>query len=107
MVCSLPIPGLGKELAESWIIPAKQIEAIAFHHAPMSSDLDTELSSLVHIGDVCARNLRLGSGDESYTTVIDPFAVEHLEVSEDDLIGSEEELSQVTDKDMAFLAAIV
>jgi putative nucleotidyltransferase with HDIG domain len=98
--------GLGKELAESWKIPARLIDAIAFHHTPKSSDLDPELCNLVHIGDVCARNLGFGSGGDPYTPVLDPFAAEHLAVSGDDLLGWEEELSQVIDKDMAFLSAI-
>ena len=98
--------GLGKELAESWKIPAGLIDAIAFHHTPKSSDLDPELCNLVHIGDVCARNLGFGFGGDPYTPVLDPFAAEHLAVTGDDLLGWEEELSQVIDKDMAFLSAI-
>ena len=35
--------GLGKELAESWGIPPKLIEAISNHHSLKSSDLDKEL----------------------------------------------------------------
>ena len=98
--------GLGKELAESWKIPPALIESIAHHHAPKSSDLDPELANLVHIGDACARNLGIGSGGDPYTPVIDAFAMEHLAVEGDDLLKWEEEMSQVIEKDMAFLAAM-
>ena len=98
--------GLGKELAESWGIPARLIEAISNHHTPKSSDLDPELANLVHIGDACARNLGFGFGGDPYTAVIQVFSMEHLAITSENLLSWEEEMAQVMDKDMAFLAAI-
>jgi putative nucleotidyltransferase with HDIG domain len=97
---------LGKELAESWKIPPRLIEPIAHHHTPKSADLDPEIANLVHIGNACARNLGFGSGGDPYTPVIDDFAMEHLAVSGEDILGWEEELVQTIENDMSFLAAI-
>jgi HD-like signal output (HDOD) protein len=98
--------GLGRELAESWGIPDKLIEAISNYHSPKVSSLDPELASLVHMADVCARNFGFGSGGDPYTPVLQTFAMENLGISTEDLMSWDEEMSQMMDKDMAFLAAI-
>ena len=85
---------------------APLIEPIAHHHTPKSADLDPEIANLVHIGNACARNLGFGSGGDPYTPVIDDFAMEHLAVSGEDILGWEEELVQTIENDMSFLAAI-
>ena len=97
---------LGQELAESWGIPARLIEAIAYHHNPKIAELDCELASLVHIGDAVARNLKMGSGGDPYVPCIQTFALEQLAVTSDELIEWEEEMLQAMEKDMSFLSAI-
>ena len=98
--------GLGQELAESWKIPPRLVEPIAYHHAPRSADLDPELANLIHLGDACARNLSFGSGGDPYTPVIEASAMDRLEITGEDLLKWEEEMTQVIDKDMAFLSAL-
>lgn len=99
-------PKLGQELAESWGIPPRLIEAIAYHHRPKSANTDTELASLVHVADACARNLGFGSGGDPLTPTIQASAYEHLAVSGNDLTSWEDEMKQTIEKDMAFLSAI-
>ena len=61
---------IGRELAESWGLPAELIEAVACHHRPMRSEKDVQIASLVHVSDAVARKLGVGSGGDS--TVPEP-----------------------------------
>ena len=97
---------LGQELAQSWGIPARLTEAIAYHHNPKIAELDCELASLVHIGDAIARNLKMGSGGDPYIPCIHTFALEQLAVTPEDLVEWEEDMLKAMEKDMSFLAAI-
>lgn len=97
---------LGQELAESWGIPPRLIEAISFHHNPKRAELDCELASLVHIADAIARNLNSGSGGDPYVPCIQKFALDQLAISADDILKWEADMLKDMDKDMAFLAAI-
>ena len=97
---------LGQELAESWGIPPRLIEAISYHHTPKKSDLDPELACLVHIADATARNLGIGSGGDDLVPCIHPFALQQLAVDPEDLIGWEEDMLKGIEKDMSFLSAI-
>ena len=47
---------IGGELLQSWNLPASLVTAVAFHHEPMT-DLESELSCLIHLADVCSHNL--------------------------------------------------
>jgi putative nucleotidyltransferase with HDIG domain len=96
---------LGQELAESWGIPARLIEAIASHHRPGRSERDPELASLVHIADAVSRNLAVGSGGDALVPAIHPFAFNQLAVTAEDLVEWEQEMVEGIEKDMAFLAA--
>ena len=97
---------LGQELAQSWGIPERLVEAIAYHHNPKMAELDCEIASFVHIADAVARNLGVGSGGDPYVTAIHTFALEQIAVTADDIIGWEEEMKAAMDKDMSFLSAI-
>ncbi|MBT3603500.1 MAG: HDOD domain-containing protein [Candidatus Latescibacteria bacterium] len=97
---------LGQELAESWGLPPRLIEAISYHHNPKRAELDSELVSLVHIADAIARNLDSGSGGDPYVPCIQKFALEQLAISPEDIIEWEEDILKTLDKDMAFLSAI-
>ena len=97
---------LGQELAESWGIPPRLIEAITHHHTPKRAELDTELACLVHVADAIARNLDMGSGGDPYVPCIHPFALQQLAISSEDIIEWEEDILKGLEKDMAFLSAI-
>jgi putative nucleotidyltransferase with HDIG domain len=97
---------LGQELAESWGIPSRLIEAISQHHRPHRSERDPELASMVHVADAVSRNLAIGSGGDPFVPVIHPFAFNQLAVNPEDLVEWEEEILQGIEKDMAFLSAI-
>ena len=97
---------LGQELAQSWRIPERLIEAIAYHHNPKMAELDCEISSFVNIADAVARNLGVVSGGDPYVTAIHQFALEQVAVTAEDIIGWEEEMQVAMEKNMSFLSAI-
>jgi putative nucleotidyltransferase with HDIG domain len=97
---------LGQELAESWGLPPRLIEAISYHHNPKKAQLDCELASLVHVADAVARNLDSGSGGDPYVPCIQQFALEQLAISAEDIISWEADIIKGLEKDMAFLSAI-
>jgi putative nucleotidyltransferase with HDIG domain len=97
---------IGRELAESWGLPAELIEAVACHHRPMRSEKDVQIASLVHVSDAVARKLGVGSGGDS--TVPEPasFALDRLGLSAEKLEELEPEIQEAVDRDKAFLAVI-
>lgn len=76
---------IGEELAVSWNLGPELVAAIAHHHSPGRAGADEEIASLVHIGDVMARRLGVGSGGDSTVPDIDPAALKKLSVSSNQL----------------------
>jgi putative nucleotidyltransferase with HDIG domain len=99
-------PKLGQELAESWGIPTRLIEAISHHHKPRLAEMDCELACFVHMADAVARNLGYGSGGDPYVPCIQPFVFSQLAIAPEDLVAWEDEMKKTMEKDMAFLLSI-
>ena len=78
MALGLTHTKLGQELAESWGIPSRLIEAISQHHRPQQSDRDPALASLVHMADAVSRNLGGGSGCNSLVPLIHLIRVQSV-----------------------------
>lgn len=76
---------LGEYLMERWNLPHMLVEATALHHAPSIIRSSPQLVALIHLGDAIARRLRIGSGGDPLVPEIHPFALEELNLSEDDL----------------------
>jgi putative nucleotidyltransferase with HDIG domain len=55
---------LGRLLAERWNLPAKLVNTIAWHHAPLDAKGFAFEASIVHLADILARALQLGSGGD-------------------------------------------
>jgi putative nucleotidyltransferase with HDIG domain len=75
----------GKWLAEHWGFPEPLAEAVQFHHAPGSCRKHRELASIVHLGDILARGLGVGSGGDPGMPMVDETAWESLKLSEERL----------------------
>ncbi len=76
---------LGEYLMERWKLPHALVEAAALHHSPSIIRSNPQLVCLTHVGDVLARRLRIGSGGDPLVPEINPFALEELNLTEDDL----------------------
>jgi putative nucleotidyltransferase with HDIG domain len=55
---------IGRLLAERWNLPVKLVSIIAWHHTPMAACAFAAESSIVHLADILARALQLGSGGD-------------------------------------------
>ena len=94
---------VGQELAEAWQIPDSLVQGIAHHHSPEASQIDPELASLVHIGDVLCRNAGVGSGGDDLVPVLNEHATQRLGISPDQIADWEDEMLKEIEKDRAFL----
>ncbi len=76
---------IGRQLAERWNLPAKLAGVIAWHHAPLEAGAGTLDAAVVHLADILARALRLGSGPDDPVPLLDRAAWELLGLRTDAL----------------------
>jgi putative nucleotidyltransferase with HDIG domain len=65
---------IGRLLAERWNLPVKLADAIALHHRPLEAGPYTLEASIVHLADILARALDLGSGGDRKIPPLDQAA---------------------------------
>jgi HD-like signal output (HDOD) protein len=82
---------IGRSLAERWNLPAKLTSVIATHHSPMEAGPFTTESCVVHLADILARSLQIGSGGDDKVPPLDHAAWDLLRLrpeSLDDILGA-------------------
>lgn len=67
---------LGGLLLQAWQLPERLAEAVAFHHAPTKAKKFPTEAAVIHVADVIANALRLGSSGEKYVPPINEQAWE-------------------------------
>lgn len=74
---------VGKLLAEKWNLPAKLISVIACHHCPMTAGRFRRESAIVHVADIFARAIDIGSGGDRKMPVLDreAWSITGLEIN--------------------------
>jgi putative nucleotidyltransferase with HDIG domain len=65
---------VGRLLAERWNLPAKLTSVIARHHAPPGDGPYRVETAIIHIADIFARGLDLGTGGDDRIPPLDPGA---------------------------------
>lgn len=73
---------LGRWLGTKWSLPYPLIDAIFYHHQPGNAQKAPQLTALVHIGDILARTLKLGSGGDDKVPPLDPAAWQLVDLDE-------------------------
>ena len=63
---------VGRLMAERWKLPVRLSEAIGCHHRPDLAQVAKREASLVHVADVLARALGLGSGGDDAVPALEP-----------------------------------
>ena len=71
---------IGRLLAERWNLPSNLVNAISYHHNPVQADENSREASIVHLADIFARALNVGSGGDSKMPALDPAAWEMLQI---------------------------
>jgi len=82
---------IGRLLAERWNLPAKLANVIALHHAPLEAGAFTTEASVVHLADILARALSIGSGADEKVPPLDHAAWEILRLRPealDEILGT-------------------
>jgi putative nucleotidyltransferase with HDIG domain len=69
---------IGRLLLDRWKLPVKLMNTIAFHHAPLTAAGFALETAIVHLADILARALQLGSGGDDQVPLLDRSAWELL-----------------------------
>lgn len=72
----------GRWLADHWGFPETLADAVHYHHNPGACKKNRELASVVHLGDIVARGLGVGSGGDRSMPLVDETAWETLKLDE-------------------------
>ncbi|MEK6709150.1 MAG: HDOD domain-containing protein [Nitrospinota bacterium] len=72
---------VGGELLNFWKLPPSLSEAARFHHLPAGAKRFPLEASIVHLGDIIANALQLGTSGERHVPPLDPSAWEGLRLS--------------------------
>lgn len=76
---------VGQHLCTRWSLPHEFIEAIAFHHHPeQASEQGKRWASCVHLADITARALMIGSGGDSSIPILSDHCLASLNIKPDD-----------------------
>ena len=63
---------IGEWIIEKWRLPQTIVNMVGYHHNPSISVERRELNGCVHLGDILARSLGIGSGGDDRMPLIDP-----------------------------------
>lgn len=85
---------LGAELGLAWTLPASLVESVGFHHAPRLAQRYPLEAALVHVGDVLAAALRVGTSGERLVPPLDPEAWRLLALPAEVIPGVWEEVER-------------
>ncbi len=76
---------VNKWVADHWNLPAGIAAAMTFHHNPMVAGNYKTLASVVHLADFFVRLFEIGSSGDNNVSEIDPHALKHLGLDQNDL----------------------
>ena len=97
---------IGRELCESWSLPDELIDAVACHHRPTAAANDSEIASLVNIGDAIARKLAIGSGGDALVPEPHPGALKRLKLTPEQLTSWESEFQDAIARNQSILSIL-
>jgi HD-like signal output (HDOD) protein len=72
--------GVGGMLLEVWKLPEMLQEAVAFHHIPSQSPRYPSAASIVHVADIIAHGMELGTCGERYVPPLNAKSWEILDL---------------------------
>ena len=101
-----PHQEIGSYLLEKWKIPAIVIDAVRNHHSPVDGSVDPLLVSAVHISDIIAHMLAIGSSGENTVPKFEDYAESQLGIGIIDLDQLVPEIDEQVRKsdDLLFLS---
>jgi HD-like signal output (HDOD) protein len=98
---------VGGWLAERWNLPLTIAAPIAYHHQPDLADPQQwEVSAIVQLADILARNAGIGTGGDNLVPLPDPEVPARLGVGPDSLLHWAEALARERESVDAFYREI-
>lgn len=92
---------VGRILLTEWKLPTHTINAVRYHHSPKMDDLYND-ATIVHVADIMANSLQLGTSGERLVPPLDTVAWDNLKLdvslitlSHEQLIRQFEEATQI------------
>jgi HD-like signal output (HDOD) protein len=85
---------LGRILLENWKLPASLVETVAYHHNPEAAARFPVEAADVHVADIIAHALQLGSSGERFVPPLSPLAWERAGMSMGQLPGAIEQVDR-------------
>ncbi len=76
---------VNKWVAGHWNLPVGIAAAMTYHHNPMAADNNKTLASVVHVANFFTRLFEVGSSGDSNVSELDPHALKHLGLDQNDL----------------------
>ena len=97
---------IGEYLLEHWSLPHMLVESVALHHSPSILRSNPQMVSLVHLADILARKLQIGSGGDPYIHEINLFAMEELDIEAEDMDSLIETIGEKIQESADLLALV-
>lgn len=77
--------GVGAVLLEAWNLPPRHRAAVNCHHAPQKAGVFATEAAVVHVADIIATAMQLGSAGDPYVPGVVPSAWEALRLNPNDI----------------------
>lgn len=71
---------LGGALLEKWLLPPILVEAVKYHNDPIKAELNTLYTFVVHLSDIIAYEMGLGTSGESVPPELNPETLNRLQL---------------------------
>ena len=95
---------IGEALLRAWNYPANLVQAVRYHHSPISASPFQLEASLIHIADHLINAMQLGSSGERFAPPLNPRAWERVNLSGEVLGAMVEAIDgQISAVESAFL----
>ncbi|MHC4884127.1 MAG: HDOD domain-containing protein [Planctomycetota bacterium] len=73
---------VGTWVAEKWRLPGNLLAAIRYHNNPAKARDEREMAAAVHVGDILARALGVGSGGDLSIPALDDSIISHYSIDD-------------------------
>lgn len=98
---------VGGWLCDRWKLPQILSSPISLHHHVEKADENyVQLTSIIHLADNLSQRVFIENGNDKALPIIQPHALNHVNLEQDDLEKIIDELKEEQDKVISFLNAI-
>ncbi len=89
---------MGSVLLKGWNLPSTLVEGVAYHHQPAMAKKHPEIAAAIHVADIMAHELELGSNGEPGVPELYEPALETLRIDRDYIEGLKDTVREQTEE---------